>query len=84
MSAEDIMSDVTPGAGCFAGAGADERVVAVGAGAFVTVLALGEGAATGGALTFDRAGGLASAPVAMYGWPAGVIAGSWFASVAPD
>ena len=75
MSAVDIMSEVTPGANCFAGAG---EWFGLGAGAFATLIEVDDGGATDGALSaFDRTGEFASEPPAMYGCPAGVMAGSW-------
>ena len=69
----DIMSDVTPGVACFAGAG---EWFADGAGAFVALFTLDTADAAGGALPAGRAAAFRSAPVAVYDCPAGVIAGS--------
>ena len=74
MSAVDIMSEVTPGAGCFAGAG---EWFGLGTEAFVTLVELGGGATDGALSEFDRTGEFASEPPGMYGCPAGVMAGSW-------
>ena len=82
MSAEDTIFDVTPGAGCLA-AGAAGEWLALGAGAFVLLVAFDDGAGSVGALTLDGAFEFGWAPAGIYGWPAGVIAGSWFVSLAP-
>ena len=79
MSAVDTMSEVTPGV-VFVGAG-EWLAGGAGTGAFAALFALDDAAATGGALPPGRAAAFTSAPVAVYGWPAGVIAGSWFASL---
>jgi hypothetical protein len=80
------MSDVTPGADCFAtgaaGAAAAGEWFALDAAAFVPLLALDDGAASVGT-TFDRVAEFGWEPAGIYGWPAGVIAGSWFVSLAP-
>ena len=80
MSAVDIMSEVTPGVDCFAGT-EGWLAVGAGAGAFAALFAFDAAAATGGAVLPGRAAAFTSAPFAMYGCPAGVIAGSWFASL---
>ena len=78
MSAVDIMSEVTPGADCFAGAGEGAgEWFALGTDTFVTLVELDGGAADGALSAFDRTGEFASEPPAMYGCPAGVMAGSW-------
>ena len=78
MSAVDIMSEVTPGAGCFAGAGEGAgEWFGLGTEAFVTLVELGGGATDGALSAFDRTGEFASEPSGMYGCPAGVMAGSW-------
>ena len=74
MSAVDTMSDVTPGVVGFVGAG---EWLAGDAGAFAALFVLDDGAAGDGASP-GRAAAFTSAPLAMYGWPPGVIAGSWF------
>ena len=78
MSAVDIMSEVTPGANCFVGAGEGAgEWFGLGAGAFVMLVEVGGGAIDGALSAFDRTGGFASEPPAIYGCPAGVMAGSW-------
>jgi hypothetical protein len=78
----DTIFDVTPGTGCFAAGAAGEWLV-LGSGAFVLLVAFDDGAGSVGELAFDRAVEIGWAPAGMYGWPAGVIAGSWLTSLAP-
>ena len=79
MSAVDTMSDVTPGV-VFVGAG-EWLAGGAGTGTFAALFALDDAAVTGGAPAPGRAAAFTSAPVLMDGWPAGVVAGSWFASL---
>jgi hypothetical protein len=75
------MSEVTPGIGCFTGAG---EWLALGAGAFVTFVATAGGGIDGTLLAFDWVDEFASDPPVMYGWLEGVIAGSSFVLLALD
>ena len=77
----DTIFGVTPGAACFAVGAAGEWLL-LGAGAFVLLVAFDDEAGSVGAMAFDRAVEVGWAPAGIYGWPAGVIAGSWFVSLA--